>query len=45
MAKTLIFALFLLITPILTQNSPPCPIPNFAGHIYSGTNKITQQKY
>lgn len=46
MTKTVRFALFLLIiTTVLSQNSAPCPLPNYAGHVYSGTNKVTQRKY
>lgn len=46
MVRNLMFLLILLIiTPSLTLSNAPCPIPNYAGHVYSGNLKLIQRKY
>lgn len=45
MVKNLVFILVLLIiTPSLALTNAPCPIPNYAGNVYSGIHKLIQLK-
>lgn len=46
MVKNLIFILILvIITPCLGLANAPCPLPSYAGNVYSGIVKLIQLKY